>query len=148
MGDLRLTSSAFEAGATIPGRYGRNEENVNPALAIDGVPPDARSLALVVDDPDAPGGTFTHWLVWNVPPDVDGIPEGWTPPEAVEEGENDFGTVGYGGPAPPSEHTYRFKLFALDTTLDLPGDADAAALGEAMDGHVLARTQLTGTYTP
>lgn len=148
MNDLQLSTTAFEPGGTIPDKYGKAYENVNPPLSISGVPDDAASLVLVVDDPDAPGGTFTHWLAWNIPPDVDAIPEGWTPPEAVVEGTNDFGNVGYDGPRPPNEHTYRFKLYALTTTLDLSSDARNAALTEAMDGHTTARTQLTGTFAP
>lgn len=148
MGDLTLTSPAFEAGETIPEKYGKAYQNVNPPLTIDGVPGDATSLVLIMDDPDAPGGTFTHWLAWNVPPDIGTLPEGWTPPEQVVQGENDFGGVGYGGPKPPSEHTYRFKLYALDATLDLSSGADKQALGDAMAGHVLAQTQLKGTFAP
>ncbi|WP_435345984.1 YbhB/YbcL family Raf kinase inhibitor-like protein [Haloarchaeobius sp. HRN-SO-5] len=149
MGDLTLTSQAFQDGERIPEQYGYRAENVNPPLDIDGVPDDAESLALVVDDPDAvkpAGKVWDHWVVWNVPPDTRRIPEGWDAAGATE-GTNDFGERGYGGPNPPDrEHRYRFKLFALDTTLDLSGDADAEALGEAMDGHVLAQTQLDGTY--
>ena len=149
MGDLTLTSPAFDDGAQIPEKYGYTEANVNPPLRIEGVPEGAESLALVVDDPDArepAGKVWDHWVVWNVPPDRTDIPEGWKPTDAVE-GTNDFGGVGYGGPNPPDKaHRYRFKLFALDATLDLPQATDAAALGEAMDGHVLAGTQLDGTY--
>ncbi|MEF8902998.1 MAG: YbhB/YbcL family Raf kinase inhibitor-like protein [Haloarculaceae archaeon] len=151
MGDLRLTSSAFEDGGPIPEEYGRGARNVNPPLAIEGVPAEAASLTLVVDDPDAvepAGEVWLHWLVWNVPPSRAEIPEDWEPTEAVE-GENDFGNRGYGGPAPPEEtHTYRFKLYALDTTPDLPESADEREVGRAMRGALLARTQLTGTYSP
>lgn len=145
-GDLQLSSPAFDDGESIPERYTRDGENVNPPLEVDGVPAGAESLALVVDDPDAPGGTFVHWLAWNVPADVRSIPEGWDPPDEVVEGENDFGNVGYDGPDPPEPHRYRFKLYALETTLDLQSGADVDALSDAMDGNVLARTQLAGTY--
>jgi Raf kinase inhibitor-like YbhB/YbcL family protein len=149
MGDLTLTSNAFDDGEQIPAEYGYEAENVNPPLQIDGVPAAAESLAIVVDDPDAvepAGKVWDHWIVWNIPPDTETIPAGWDPSRA-KQGTNDYGSVGYGGPNPPdSEHRYRFKLFALDTTLDLDSQTDAAALGEAMDGHVLAQTQLDGTY--
>lgn len=104
MGDLQLTTSAFEAGGAIPKKYGKAHQNVNPPLSIGGVPDDATSLALIVDDPDAPGGTFSHWLVWNRPPHIGTIPEGWTPPERAVQGTNDFGNGGYDGPKPPSKH--------------------------------------------
>lgn len=145
-GDLQLSSPAFDDGESIPERYTRDGENVNPPLEIGGVPDGAETVALVVDDPDAPGGTFVHWLAWNVPADVGSIPEGWEPPDQVVEGENDFGNVGYDGPDPPEEHRYRFKLYALETTLELESGADVDALGDAMEGNVLARTQLAGTY--
>lgn len=149
MDELTLASPAFEDGERIPERYGYDEENVNPPLEIGGVPREAESLALIVDDPDAvepAGKVWDHWIVWNVPPETATIPEGWDPEEATE-GTNDFGEIGYGGPSPPdAEHRYRFKLFALDTRLDLPVETDAEALGDAIDGHVLARAQLDGTY--
>ena len=149
MGDLTLTSPAFEDGERIPEQYGYTAANVNPPLSIESVPEAAESLALVVDDPDAvepAGKVWDHWIVWNVPPGTTTIPEDWSPSEAAE-GTNDYGEVGYGGPNPPDrEHKYRFKLFALDTTLDLPPETDAEALGEAIDGHVIAQTQLDGTY--
>ncbi|WP_425499134.1 YbhB/YbcL family Raf kinase inhibitor-like protein [Natronosalvus rutilus] len=150
-GDLRLTSPAFGDGERIPDRYGRGERDVNPPLEIEGVPDDADSLALVVDDSDAvepAGRIWVHWLVWNVPPETTTIPEDWEAAGAVE-GENDFGGVGYGGPSPPdAEHTYRFKAYALDAVFDLEAGASADDLGAAMDGHVTAQTQLTGTYPP
>jgi Raf kinase inhibitor-like YbhB/YbcL family protein len=149
MGGLSLSSSAFDDGEQIPDRYGYTAENVNPPLRVAGVPDGAASLALVMDDPDAvepAGKVWDHWVVWNIPVTRTEIPENWTPDEAAE-GTNDYGEVGYGGPNPPDrEHRYRFKLFALDTTLDLPAETDADALGDAMAGHVLAQTQLDGTY--
>ncbi|MFC4405492.1 YbhB/YbcL family Raf kinase inhibitor-like protein [Haloarchaeobius iranensis] len=148
---LELTSPAFDDGEQIPRKDGYRAENVNPPLAIDGVPDEAVSLALVMDDPDAvepAGKVWDHWVVWNVPPDRREIPEDWTPGDAME-GTNDYGEVGYGGPNPPDrEHRYRFKLFALDSSLSLPADTDtdADALGEAMAGHIVGQTQLEGTY--
>ena len=148
-GDLSLTSPAFADGEQIPLEYGYGERNVNPPLQFDSVAEEAQSLALVVDDPDAvepAGKVWDHWIVWNVAPDRREIPAGWKPATA-REGTNDFGNVGYDGPNPPEErHRYRFKLFALATTLDLPSETDARALGKAMVGHVLAATQLDGTY--
>ncbi|WP_440990787.1 YbhB/YbcL family Raf kinase inhibitor-like protein [Haloarchaeobius baliensis] len=146
---LELTSPAFDDGEQIPRKYGYRAENVNPPLSIAGVPDEAASLALVMDDPDAvepAGKVWDHWVVWNVPPDRREIPEDWTPSDAME-GTNDYGEVGYGGPNPPDrEHRYRFKLFALDSTLQLEPDTDADTLGEAMAGHIVGRTQLEGTY--
>ena len=149
MGDLTLTSQAFDDGERIPEQYGYTADNVNPPLEVSNVPEAAESLALIMDDPDAvepAGKVWDHWVVWNIPPETTTIPEGWAPTEAAE-GTNDFGEVGYGGPNPPDrEHRYRFKLFALDATLDLPPETDAEALGSAMDGSVIEQTQLTGTY--
>lgn len=149
MGDLTLTSTAFDDGERMPEKYGYDAENVNPPLEIENVPEGAETLALVVDDPDAvepAGKVWDHWIVWNIPPETTTIPEGWEP-ETATEGTNDFDEVGYGGPSPPdTEHRYRFKLFALDTRLDLSAETDAEALGAAMEGHVLDRTQLDGTY--
>ncbi|MFB6228680.1 MAG: YbhB/YbcL family Raf kinase inhibitor-like protein [Halobacteriales archaeon] len=147
-GGLELSSPAFDDGGSIPERYGREAENVNPPLDIEGVPDGTESFTLIMDDPDAPGGTFLHWLVWNVPGDRRTIPEGWDAAEATE-GKNDFETTGYGGPDPPDgeEHRYRFKLYALDTTLSLSASASRAEVGDAMRGHVLGRSGLNGTYT-
>ncbi|MEF8779148.1 MAG: YbhB/YbcL family Raf kinase inhibitor-like protein [Haloferacaceae archaeon] len=146
---MRLTSPAFDDGERIPEQYGYTAENVNPPLSIENVPDDAASLALIVDDPDAvepAGKVWDHWVVWNVPPETTAIPEDWNPTDA-EEGTNDYGEVGYGGPNPPDrEHTYRFELFALDATLDLPTSTDADGLRSAMEGHVLERARLEGTY--
>ncbi|MFB6121384.1 MAG: YbhB/YbcL family Raf kinase inhibitor-like protein, partial [Halobacteriaceae archaeon] len=146
---LELTSPAFDDGEPIPERHGYTEADVNPPLSIDGVPDDAESLALVVDDPDArepAGKVWDHWVVWNMDPDTTEMPEDWAAASAVE-GENDYGERGYGGPNPPDrEHTYRFRLYALDTELDLPPGASKADLEDAMAGHVVAEASLTGTY--
>lgn len=151
IGDLSLTSPAFEAGGRIPAKYGHARQNVNPPLTISGTPNGAESLTLVMDDPDAvdpAGKVWLHWLVWNIPPQRAEIPEGWNPTDATE-GVNDFGERGYGGPDPPDDiHAYRFKLFALDTKLDLNADATKKGIGRAMDDHVIAQTQLEGTYAP
>lgn len=148
-GNLSLRSPAFDDGEEIPREYGRDQRNVNPPLVISKVPSDAASLTLIMDDPDAvepAGEVWLHWLVWNVPPTRNEIPEGWDPQLAVV-GTNDFGETGYGGPDPPEGvHTYRFKLFALGTKLDVPTSAGKRTIGEAMTDHVLAQTQLEGTY--
>jgi len=151
MTDLRLTSPAFDDGANLSREYGYLERNVNPPLRVAGVPDDAETLALVMDDPDAvkpAGKVWDHWVVWNVPAGRTEIPEDWSPVDAVE-GRNDYDDHGYDGPNPPDgTHTYRFRLFALDTSLDLPADTDADALVAAIEGHVLATADLSGTYAP
>lgn len=150
-GDITLTSNAFADGAAIPARHSRDGQNVNPPLSIENVPGGAETLTLVVDDPDAvavAGSVFLHWLVWNVPATRTIIPTDWEPDAAVV-GANDFGNRRYDGPDPPDgEHSYRFKLYALDTALDLPASASKREVGAAMAGHILAQTQLTGTFAP
>jgi Raf kinase inhibitor-like YbhB/YbcL family protein len=152
MSELALSSPAFDDGERIPEQYGHDAADVSPPLTVSGVPDEAISLALVMDDPDAvepAGKVWDHWVVWNVPPDAE-LPEGWDPEaDGATEGTNDFGERGYGGPAPPDrEHTYRVRLFALDTTLDLPASADKEDLKVAMSGHVIAEAKLEGTYAP
>ncbi|MFB6090667.1 MAG: YbhB/YbcL family Raf kinase inhibitor-like protein [Halobellus sp.] len=148
---MKIASPAFADGAPIPERYGYTERDVNPPLEIEDVPPDAASLALVVDDPDAvepAGKVWDHWVVWNVDPDATTIPEDWDADGAVE-GRNDYGELGYGGPNPPDrEHTYRFVAYALDTTLALEAGATKADLEAAIEGHVLEEAALEGTYAP
>lgn len=149
MGNLTLSSDAFDHGEQIPERYGYEANNVNPPLAIENVPEEAESLVLIVDDPDGvepAGKIWDHWIVWNIPSGTTSIPEDWNPTDA-EEGTNDYGEIGYGGPNPPdTEHRYRFKLFAVDTMLDLSSETDAEELGKEIDGHIIAQTQLDGTY--
>ncbi|MFB6093826.1 MAG: YbhB/YbcL family Raf kinase inhibitor-like protein [Halanaeroarchaeum sp.] len=151
MPSLSLDSPAFEDGGPIPAEYGRTERDVNPPLRIAGVAPDAETLALVMDDPDAvepAGKVWDHWVVWNVPAETEAVPEDWDATDATE-GRTDYGETGYGGPNPPDgRHTYRFRLYALDVTLDLPPNATTADLEDAMDGHVLAEAHLEGTYAP
>ena len=122
-GELKIASPSFRNGDNIPARFGRLGGNSNPALKIEGAPANAKSLVLIVDDPDAPGGLFTHWLIWNLDSKTTSIAERSTPQGAVE-GKNDFGKIGYGGPQPPSgTHRYYFKIFALDKQLDLAAGA-------------------------
>src|SRR5437763_10048526 len=119
---MKITSPAVQEGGTIPEKFSKNGQNVSPELRIEGAPADAKSLALIVDDPDAPVGLFTHWIVWNIDPKTTQIAEGSAPGAAVQ-GKNDFGDVGYGGPQPPSgTHRSYFKIFALNSWLDLKSD--------------------------
>lgn len=114
-------------------------------MTITGVPDEARTLALVMDGPDVPGGEFAHWLVWKIPPAIRSIPEGWDLPESVVEGRNSSGhsDSGHYDPGPPNRQTYRFKLFAVDVTVPLPRGATKRALAVAIDGHIVAQTRLT-----
>jgi Raf kinase inhibitor-like YbhB/YbcL family protein len=142
---MKISSPAFADGQSIPSKYTCDGGDAIPPLAFASVPPNAKSLALVVDDPDAPGGTFDHWVMWNIPPATSAVAEG-KPPAGVA-GRNGFGKSGYGGPCPPSgEHRYVFKLYALDSTLKLPPSSSKADLEKAMKGHVTAESQMIGRY--
>jgi Raf kinase inhibitor-like YbhB/YbcL family protein len=142
---ISVTTPAFRAGSDIPAKFTCNGGNVNPELKINGVPGEAKSLVLIVDDPDAHG--FTHWIVWNIDPKTTDIGENSAPGGAIQ-GTNDFGKRNYGGPCPPSGiHRYVFKIFALDTTLDLKPSARRAELDAAIHGHTLAQGELMGRYS-
>ncbi len=146
MTDFTLTRSAFADGQPIPRRHTCEGEDLSPDLAWSAPPEGSRSLALIVDDPDAPGGTFTHWLAWGLEPGAGGLAEGEGGPV---EGRNDFGTTGYRGPCTPpghGPHRYFFRLHAIDAELDLPAGAGKRELERALDGHVLAVAELVGTY--
>lgn len=149
---LGITSTAFAEGAAIPARYTCEGEDLAPPLAFSGVPAGARSLALVVDDPDAPDPAapktvWVHWVVHDLPPDTAGLAEGGALPPGARQGLNDWKRTGYGGPCPPiGRHRYYFKLYALDAPLGELGTPTKAELLEAMRGHVLAEGQLMGTY--
>jgi hypothetical protein len=149
---LTLTSPAFPNGAVIPTKYTCSGADLSPALAWSGVPSTARSLALIVDDPDAPSGTWTHWLLWNLPVTLAGLPERVPPRESFEngsrQGKNDFGNIGYGGPCPPpgKPHRYFFRLYAFDAVLALNPGANRQDLDRAMKGHIQARAEYMGTY--
>ena len=143
---MKIKSPAFENGGRIPAKYTCDGEDISPPLEFEDVPEDAKSLALVMDDPDAPMGTFDHWVVWNIPPETRSIEEG-KEPEGVQ-GMTDFGRKGYGGPCPPrGEHRYFFKLYALDTKLDLPEGSRKSDLEKAMKGHIIAQATLMGRYS-
>lgn len=146
MDELTLESTAFRQGEAIPRRYSCDGDDVSPPLTWSGQPPETQSLALVVDDPDAPGGTFTHWLAWGLDPGAGGLDEGQSAPG---EGRNDFKAEGYGGPCPPpghGPHRYSFRLYALDSELDVPSGAGKDDLARALADHVLASAELVGTY--
>jgi len=144
---ILVTSPAFSDGGAIPRKHTCDAENLSPSLSWTGIPAQTSSLVLVVDDPDAPGRTFVHWLLYDIPPDQTGLPEGvkgvGTP------GTNDFRQLGYGGPCPPrgTAHRYFFKLYALDVRLDLKAGLGKSDLEKAMKGHILAQGQLMGKYS-
>lgn len=142
---MKISSSAFTDGGSIPSKYTCDGNDTSPPLTFAGVPTAAKSLALIVDDPDAPGGTFDHWIVWNIPADATSVAEGQSPQGVA--GRNGFGKNGYGGPCPPGgEHRYFFKLYALDTMVNLPQSSTKANLQKAMSGHTLAEAQTMGKY--
>lgn len=148
---LELSSPAFSDGDPISEKYGYTEQNINPPLEIFGIPEQTETLVLIVDDPDAvepAGKIWDHWLIWNIDPVQNKIPEEWTASEAIE-GMNDYGETGYGGPNPPDrQHTYHFRLYALNSSLTVSPGSDRETVESAMEGHVLAQTELTGTYSP
>ena len=151
MKNMKLESSSFENGGTIPKQFGYKNGNVSPSLIISEVPEPTKSLALIMDDPDAMGAVgkiWVHWVIWNIPKDVKKIDENSIPENSVE-GETDFGEIGYGGPAPPDkEHTYIFKLYALDTILELKKGSTKKDLENSINDHILAEAKLTGKYAP
>ncbi|MFB6312023.1 MAG: YbhB/YbcL family Raf kinase inhibitor-like protein, partial [Salinirussus sp.] len=153
IGDIDVASPAFEHGGAIPERFTGDGADVSPPLTIDGVPDEAASISLLMDDPDAPNPPFTHWLCWALPPDTDEIPEAVPQTEQVLDGaiqgENDFGELGYRGPLPPADdgpHRYRFTVAALETPLDLEPGATRSSFDDAMAGVVIDRGRLVGTY--
>ena len=144
---ISITSPSFQPGGDIPPKFTCNGTNVSPELQISSVPNEAKSLVLIVDDPDAPRGLFTHWIVWNVDSKTTRVAENSSPTAGVQ-GINDFGKRNYGGPCPPSgTHRYFFKIFALDTKLELKPGARRAELDTAMRGHILAQGELMGRYS-
>lgn len=142
---MKIESIAFSNGQSIPIQYTCQGADISPPLRISFIPTGAKSLALIVEDPDAPRGTFDHWIGWNLEPRENSLEEGSTLPV---EGTNGYGKIGYKGPCPPAgkAHRYFFKLYALDTTLDLPPGASKKELEQAMDGHILQKAELIGTY--
>lgn len=151
---FQLTSDAFSNGQSIPAKYSCIGKNISPALSWNDPPAGTQSFALIVDDPDAPFGTWVHWVLFNIAPDKRELPEDLSvtgkniDPEAIYVGKNSSGTIGYDGPCPPSgTHRYYFKLYALDTTISLLPGATKDQLLKEMDGHILAQTELMGTFS-
>ena len=145
MADLKVKSPAFEHGKLIPKKYSCDGQDINPPLTIEGIPKEARTLVLALDDPDAPSGTFDHWIVWNIPASTTKIAENSVP---GKEGFNSARQTGYMGPCPPSgTHRYFFKVYALDIELNLGLGSKKKDAEKAMQGHVLAKGELMGTYT-
>ena len=142
---MTIKSPGFHQGGDIPAKFTCDGGDTSPPLQISGIPSDAKSLVLIAEDPDAPSGVFTHWLVWNIPPQTNSVAEG-SPPKGVH-GTNDFGKSGYGAPCPPSgAHRYYFKVFALDRELALPLGAKRSQLEAAIKGHVIGQGELMGRY--
>ncbi len=149
--EIKITSSAFEDGGLIPAKYTCDGADVSPPLQWDAVPEGTKSIALICDDPDAPMGTWVHWVLFNLPSDAkelaQNIPTEETLPNGAKQGVNDFGRIGYGGPCPPSgTHRYFFKIYALDTEVGLQAGADKRRLLKTMEGHILGQDQLVGKY--
>jgi Raf kinase inhibitor-like YbhB/YbcL family protein len=148
---LNLTSTAFEEGGMIPAQYACDGQNVSPPLAWSNLPEGTKTLALIADDPDAPRGTWVHWVIYQIPATEHGLSENVPTRETLDggarQGKNDFKNIGYGGPCPPSgTHRYFFKLYALDASLDLVPGATKDQLLKVTEGHVLAQGQLMGRY--
>lgn len=149
---LSLTSNAFASGQNIPSKYSCVGREISPDLAWTGAPAATKSFALIVDDPDAPMGTWVHWLVYNIPATTHNLPEAVSAGAQLRDGglqgKNSSGKLGYNGPCPPSgTHRYFFKLYALDTVLNLSSGASKDQLLKAMDGHILAQGELAGTFS-
>ena len=146
-GKMKIKTTTFQEGGKIPSKFTCDGADANPPLRFEGTPAEAKTLALIVDDPDAPGGLFTHWLVWNIDPKTTSVEENSAPSNGVQ-GKNDFGKSGYGGPCPPSgTHRYFFKIFALDRQLDLAADSKRAQLDAQIRGHIVAQGELIGRYS-
>ncbi|KPK94975.1 MAG: hypothetical protein AMJ88_02560 [Anaerolineae bacterium SM23_ 63] len=147
-----LSSTSFTEGDPIPQRYSCDGEDISPPMQWTDPPEDTVSFALIVDDPDAPVGTWVHWVLYNLPADTRSLPEAFPSdadlPDGGKNGENSWGRLGYGGPCPPGgTHRYFFKLYALDLMLDIAAGATKDQLLQAMEGHILAESDLMGTYT-
>jgi Raf kinase inhibitor-like YbhB/YbcL family protein len=149
---MTISSESFEPGHDIPMKYTCDGEDMSPQLSWDGAPEGTETFTLIMDDPDAPGRTFTHWVLYNISASRSELPEGVTAEKLVKKGcsqaLNDFRMAGYGGPCPPpgKPHHYHFKLYALNTELDVPSGMPRSAIEAAMRGHVLAETEIVGLY--
>jgi hypothetical protein len=153
--DWKLQSAAFVEGQRIPERFTCEGEDISPALTWSDPPEGTNSLALLMDDPDAPGGVFTHWILYNLSPDLRGLDENLPPqltlnaPTNAKQGRNDFDEIGYGGPCPPrgETHTYRFRLFALNAQPEFPPEVSRTGFFEAIENHAIAEARLTGMFS-
>jgi len=148
---MELTSTAFKPGELIPAKHTCDGPDVSPPLSWSDPPAGTKSFALISDDPDAPMGTWVHWVAWNIPGDArslaENLPKKDSLPDGTKQGTTDFRRIGYGGPCPPSgTHRYFFKLYALDTTLNLPASTTKKDLEKTMQGHILAQAELMGKY--
>jgi Raf kinase inhibitor-like YbhB/YbcL family protein len=148
---IKITSPAFQDGEAIPRQYTCDGDNISPPLSWETVPAGTKSIALIADDPDAPGGTFVHWVLYDLPADLEGLPEDLPAdkmfPIGGEQGINSTNNLGYMGPCPPSgTHRYFFKVYALDEKTNLPAGETKSRLLEAMEGHILAQGQIMGKY--
>ncbi|MEE8509586.1 MAG: YbhB/YbcL family Raf kinase inhibitor-like protein [candidate division NC10 bacterium] len=148
---MQITSQAFEAGGMIPAKYTCDGPDLSPPLRWADPPAGTQSYALIADDPDAPVGMWVHWVLWNIPADASGLEENLSKsaslPNGAKQGTTDFRRIGYGGPCPPSgTHRYFFKLYALDTMLELPSSTTKRDLEGAMQGHILGQAELVGKY--
>lgn len=148
---MQITSTVFKEGGMIPPRYTCDGQDISPPLEWKEAPPGTKSLALIADDPDAPMGTWVHWVIYNIPPNATRLEENIKPEkeskDGMRQGKNDWPRIGYGGPCPPSgTHRYYFKLYALDAMLDLGPGATKADLLQAMKGHILRESRLMGKY--
>jgi Raf kinase inhibitor-like YbhB/YbcL family protein len=147
-----IRTEAFPNGGEIPKQYTCSGSDVSPALRWSEVPQNTKSLALIADDPDAPGGTWTHWVIWDIPAQSSGLPEGVPTHDVLEtgarQGKNDFGRIGYGGPCPPhgKSHRYFFRLYALDHVLQLKAGSERPDLEDAMKRHVVSQAEWMGTF--
>ena len=152
MATISLSSTVFKEEELIPVKYTCDGQDISPPLNWDAPPQGTQSFALIVDDPDAPGGVFTHWVIFNIPAgsreSPEAVPAQEQLPNGARQGKNDFGKIGYGGPCPPpgDPHRYRFTLYALDQPLGLKAGASKKQVLNAMEGHILAQGQLTGKY--
>jgi Raf kinase inhibitor-like YbhB/YbcL family protein len=149
--EIKVKSSAFEEGCMIPSKYTCDGEDISPPIEVHGIPEGTKSIALISDDPDAPMGTWIHWVLYNLPADTRQLEEDITSdevlPNGAKQGTTDFGGIGYGGPCPPSgTHRYFFKVYALDTQVEPAPGATKEQLLTAMEGHILAQGQLMGKY--
>lgn len=149
---MQVKSADFQEGGMIPKQYTCDDADISPAISWDSVPEGTKSIALITDDPDAPMGTFVHWVLYDLPPDVKELPENFSTDKTLDNGTkqgiNGYKKIGYGGPCPPSgTHRYYFKLYALDKKLDLDPGATKVEVEQAMQGHILAQGQLMGRYS-